>query len=204
MLRAVPRDPESTQSSRERLLSSAKQLFAHSGYEQTSTASIAREAGTSESQLVRYFGSKAGLLEAIFNESWQELNEEITRVVSSASTGRSAILGVLGTLIEAFGEDHDLAVLFLLEGRRIRGTAHEVMMSKGFVQFAALLQQLIQRAQRDGSFSKNFSEAAIESAIIGAAEGMIRDRLLAERSGKPNPFGIEEIRRVFGAILESL
>ena len=199
----MPRDSE-TQSSRDRLLSSAKQLFAQNGYEQTSTASIAREAGTSESQLVRYFESKAGLLEAIFNESWQELNEEISGVVSSASSGRAAILGVLGALIEAFGKDHDLATLFMLEGRRIRGTAHEVMMSKGFERFAALLQQLIRKAQSDGSFRKKFSEAAIEAAIIGAAEGMIRERLLAERSGRPNPFGIEEIRRVFGAILESL
>ena len=38
------------------------------------TASIAREAGSSESQLIRYFGGKAGLLEAIFNESWTALN----------------------------------------------------------------------------------------------------------------------------------
>src|SRR5436190_15910997 len=29
-----------------------------------------REAGSSESQLMRYFGGKAGLLDTIFNESW--------------------------------------------------------------------------------------------------------------------------------------
>lgn len=202
MFRAMTR--ETTASSRDRLLAAAKTLFAHNGYEQTSTASIARDAGTSESQLVRYFGSKAGLLEAIFNESWKDLNEEISRTVAAADSGRAAILGILGILIEAFGRDQELAVLFLLEGRRIRGTAHEVMQSRGFIQFAALLQQLIQRAQKDRSFSNNFSPAAIESALVGAAEGMIRDRLMAERSGKPNPFPIEEIRRVFASILESL
>jgi AcrR family transcriptional regulator len=198
------RDSEATGSSRDRLLQAAKSLFAQNGYEQTSTASIAREAGTSESQLVRYFSSKAGLLEAIFNQSWQALNEEITQVIANAPSGRAAILGVLATLIEAFGRDHDLAVLFLLEGRRIRGSTHEVLLSKGFLQFTTLLQQLIQRAQRDGSFRKNFREAAIESAVIGAAEGMIRDRLLAQRSGKPNPFSDEEIRRVFAAVLEGM
>lgn len=198
------RDSDTAGSSRDRLLQAAKMLFAQNGYEQTSTASIAREANTSESQLVRYFGSKAGLLEAIFNQSWQTLNEEITQVIAGAASGRAAILEILATLIEAFGQDHDLAVIFLLEGRRIRGSSHEVLLSKGFMQFTMLLQQLIQRAQRDGSFRKNFSEAAIESAVIGAAEGMIRDRLLAERAGKPNPFSNEEIRRVFAAILEAL
>lgn len=198
------RDSETAGSSRDRLLQAAKSLFGQNGYEQTSTASIAREAGTSESQLVRYFSSKAGLLEAIFNQSWQMLNEEITKVIGNAGSGRAAILGVLATLIEAFGRDQDLAVLFLLEGRRIRGTSHEVLLSKGFIQFTTLLQQLIQRAQRDGSFRKNFSDAAIESAVIGAAEGMIRDRLLAQRGGKPNPFSNEEIRQVFAAVLEGL
>jgi hypothetical protein len=35
----------------DRLLLAAKELFARNGYEQTSTAAIARRAGTSESQL---------------------------------------------------------------------------------------------------------------------------------------------------------
>ena len=64
--------------SRERLLLAAKTLFARHGYEQTSTATIAREAGSSESQLMRYFGGKAGLLDTIFNESWAAVIARVT------------------------------------------------------------------------------------------------------------------------------
>src|SRR5436305_3537497 len=46
---------DDTQTSRGRLLTAGKGLFSRLGYEGTSTATIAREAGTSESQLVRYF-----------------------------------------------------------------------------------------------------------------------------------------------------
>ena len=60
---ALKRTPDN---SRARLLAAGKSLFARLGYEFTSTATIARDAGTSESQLIRYFGSKAGLLETIF------------------------------------------------------------------------------------------------------------------------------------------
>ena len=59
--------------SRTRLLLSARKLFAESGYESTSTASIARMAGTSESQLIKHFGGKAGLLDAIFVDGWNTL-----------------------------------------------------------------------------------------------------------------------------------
>jgi len=71
---------DSTLTSRGRLLLSGKTLFARNGYEQTSTSAIAREAGSSESQLVRYFSGKSGLLEAIFNESWKPLNETIGKL----------------------------------------------------------------------------------------------------------------------------
>ena len=42
-------------SSHDRILMSAKHLFARNGYENTSTVAIAREAGTSESQLYETF-----------------------------------------------------------------------------------------------------------------------------------------------------
>ena len=54
-----------TDNSRARLVVAGKILFAKLGYENTPTSSVAREARTSESQLMRHFGGKAGLLEAI-------------------------------------------------------------------------------------------------------------------------------------------
>ncbi|MGZ4834111.1 MAG: TetR/AcrR family transcriptional regulator, partial [Terriglobales bacterium] len=55
-------DSSKGSSSRERILHAAKQLFSSRGYENTSTVAIARLAGTSESQLMKHFGSKEGLL----------------------------------------------------------------------------------------------------------------------------------------------
>ncbi len=114
-------DADSTQTSRSRLLNAGKTLFAKNGYEQTSTAAIAREAGSSESQLIRYFGGKAGLLEAIFNDSWRILGEGVQEHLATAAHGRDAILKLLVMMIQAFSRDHDIAFLFLFEGRRMRG-----------------------------------------------------------------------------------
>jgi AcrR family transcriptional regulator len=195
-------DHDSTLTSRARILMTAKRLFAENGYEQTPTATIARQAGTSESQLVRYFEGKAGLLEAIFNESWRPLNEVISQIQQNAANGRQAILEVLSVLIEAFGRDPDIAFLFLFEGRRIRG--QEITYSKGFRDFSELLVALIRRAQKEGAFHHRFNEAALASALMGAAEGMIRDRISAQRAGAPLAYTDKEIRRIFTSILESL
>jgi AcrR family transcriptional regulator len=189
-------------SSRDRLLASGKALFGRQGYEQTSTSAIAREAGTSESQLVRYFGGKSGLLEAIFNEAWAGLNEEIVRHTTEAGHGREAIIRILTLVMDTFGRDHDIAFLFLFEGRRVRGNA--LALSKGFLRFYDVLHQLIERGQRDGSFRNDVSINVIASALLGAAEGMIRDRMIAERAGQSQGYDNEAIRRTFVSMVNAL
>ena len=182
----------------------SKILFAQNGYEQTSTASIAREAGTSESQLVRYFGGKAGVLEAIFNESWGALHQKIQERVISAPTAKEALLRILSELVETFQQDPDLGHIFLFEGRRIRGADHEVFISEGFRKFNLLLLQLFERGRLDGSITTTLNPAALLSGLVGAAEGIIRDRMVADRLGEPQPFSDEDVRAVIGSFLDAL
>ena len=183
-------------------MTAGKMLFSRNGYEQTSTATIAREAGTSESQLVRYFSGKSGLLEAIFNETWSTLAEMITTEISGAQHGRDAILRLLSLFVRAFTQDHDAAFIFLFEGRRVRG--NDVVLSQGYIHFIDLVTQLIQRGQKDGSFRADLDPTAVCSAMLGCAEGMIRDALIAERLHKPKPFDNETVQRVFGAMVGGL
>ena len=187
-----------------RLLMAGKTLFAKNGYEQTSTAAIARESGSSESQLIRYFGGKAGLLEAIFNESWSSLNEAVQQNVSESAHGREAIIRILSLMIRAFSSDHDIAFLFLFEGRRMRGGTHEVLLSKGFVRFLMVIDELIRRGQEDGSFRKDIEPKILCSAMLGCAEGLMRDRILAERNKEPEPADDASILQTFTAMVNGL
>ena len=193
---------DETASSRDRLLAAGKSLFARGGYEGTSTASIVREAGTSESQLVRYFGGKSGLLNAIFNEGWAALNETVGREISTAANGRDAILRLLNIVMTTFARDRDIAFLLLFEGRRVRGA--EVQISEGFVQFSRVLEGLLDRGRKDGSLRKDIPVPVMAAALTGAAEGMVRDAILAERAGRGEAFGESSIRAVFESFLLAL
>ncbi len=198
------KEPSDAGSSRERLLGTGKRLIAGAGYERITTAAIAREAGSSESQLVRNFGSKTGLLEAIFDESWAPLNPQIARLVAAAPTAREAMIAVLSAMISAFERDPDLAKLLLFEGRRVRGDNAEVLITQGYRDFARLVVSLIERGQKDGSFSSALRPQAITSALLGASEGMMRDRLLAAQQNLPSPFPDSQIRAVFSALISGL
>ncbi len=196
---------DNTQTSRMRLLNAGKTLFAKNGYEQTSTAAIAREAGSSESQLIRYFGGKAGLLEAIFNESWAGLNGIVDDYIADTTHGREAIIRLLSLMVQAFNRDHDIAFLFLFEGRRMRGASPEVHLSKGFTQFLKVVDAQIERGREDGSFRKDIDPRVLCSAMLGAAEGMVRDRIMRERAGEPDqPFHDQSLIAAFTAMVNGL
>lgn len=192
----------SPDSSRDRLLGAGKTLFARLGYENTPTAAIAREAGTSESQLVRYFTTKAGLLEAIFEEAWIPLNARVHDLLADAGSGRAAVAGVLSAVLAAFERDHELATIFLFEGRRIRGGEHSVQLSTGFLEFTDIIHRLIRRGQKDGSFAPGFDSAALAAALLGAAEAMVRERVIAKRSGARRTFSDRQVQRIFVAMLD--
>src|SRR5271167_4805074 len=100
-------------SSHDRILRAAKHLFAQNGYENTSTVAIARDAGTSESQLMKHFGSKQGLLVAILERGWISLGERIANLNHSSSP-TDRLLSVLKALTIEFENDPDFKVLAAL------------------------------------------------------------------------------------------
>ena len=192
---------DTAEAPRLRLLAAGKTLFARLGYEQASTSAIAREAGTSESQLVRHFDGKRGLLGAIFDESWRSLNLRIDETIDASKDAASSLEAVLGTIIGAFARDAELAYLFLFEGRRIHAGERDIVMSAGYFEFVGRLQRLVRRAKGEGVVAKELDSNAFCSALIGAAEGMIRDRLIAQRAGRRPPFSERQIRTIFAAML---
>jgi AcrR family transcriptional regulator len=189
----------STASSRERLLESAKRLFAANGYEQTATSAIAREAGTSESQLMRYFGGKAGLLDALFEDAWTHLNERVARAIKGAGSHRDALLDAIQAIVSALSRDSDLATLAVFEGRRMRGTEARGRVSRGYNSFIETLRGLVRKAQAAREMDATLDPNAVTSALHGAMESMIRDRLISKAGGRG--FAEREIRRTLGAML---
>jgi AcrR family transcriptional regulator len=202
MLTLMPLDTDSTHTSRSRLLEAGKMLFAQNGYEQTATAAIARAAGSSESQLMRYYGGKAGLLEAIFNQGWLVLNQRMQSRIAASSDAHEALGTILDTMIEVFSADPETAFLFVFEGRRVRGT--DVALSEGFTEFRELLRMVIRRGHRDGTLTDGYNDEALAIALIGAAEALLRERLLARRANQPDPFNDDELKAVFLALLSGL
>ncbi len=171
-------------SSRDRLLRAASQLFATQGYERTATSAIARQAGTSESQLVRYFGSKVGVLDALLDAAWADINAEVAQILATSDRSRDTIPVVARTVADLLDRDPDLTTILLFEGRRFRGGEERFRPSPGFVLFSDALRRLVRRSQANRTIAPALDARALTSALIGAAEAMSRDRLMARARGR--------------------
>ena len=186
----------------ERILNAAKTLFAESGFENTSTMSIARLAQTSESQIVKHFGTKEGLLEAIFEDGWKHIGQAFGAIEYLPSPG-SKLQGLVGLILTKLEEDAQLKQLFLFEGRRIRREGRMVLMTQGFLQLVRTTDRLLKEMRDLGQLRSDLHLEGIRSALIGMLEGLLRDKVLASRIPYSASFNAEDIRKLFLHVLNS-
>jgi len=187
----------------QRILQAGKALFATRGYEKASTVAIARLAGTSESQLMKHFGSKEGLLEAIFDTSWERLSTHFAALQKMKSP-REKLYSLLETFLNALEGDPATKELMLLEGRRVRKEGNLVVLTRGYLQFVQLVDSILGELKTAGELNPKLEVEAVRSAAIGLLEGMLRDQVLARRMEYPAHFNSEQIRLVFGSFLTAV
>lgn len=189
-------------SSHDRILQAGRELFAEDGYENTTTSAIARMAGTSESQLIKHYGSKEGLLEAIFDDAWERIAQGVQHVQERYSSPVDRLRALTELMIGALERDKGLRTLMLLEGRRIRKHGHMVLVTRGFKAVLSVIDGLLDEMRDQGLLRRDLNPEAVRSALIGAFEGLLRDQLLAERASYPAHYDGAELRGVYQTVLD--
>jgi AcrR family transcriptional regulator len=188
-------------SSHDRILRAAKLLFAQNGYENTSTVAIAREAGTSESQLMKHFGSKQGLLIAILDRGWNGILERMRATANAANAGDRLMAMLTAATIE-FENDEQFKILAALEARRVRKDSNEIIISRGYRRFREVFDRTLLDMRTEGMIRPDLNLDAVKAAILGFADGLWRDQIIAARSGLSSNYGFEDVRKVLGLLLE--
>ncbi|HEY6393372.1 MAG TPA: TetR/AcrR family transcriptional regulator [Bryobacteraceae bacterium] len=187
----------------QRILRVGKSLFANRGYEHTSTSAIARQAGTSESQLMKHFGNKAGLLEAVFVEGWTRITDEARAAIQDVTSPLRKLQTISGCILGSLERDPELKLLMLLEGRRIRKEGQMVALTQGFLGFVQLIDGVLYEMRDSNILRPELNPQAVRSALMGMLEGMLRDRFLADRLGFPADFNLQQLQEMLACVLGS-
>jgi hypothetical protein len=114
---------------------------------------------------------------------------------------REKLRVVIDMVLNFLGKDRAIRTLFLLEGRRIRGDGHMVVLVPGFIEFVKMLDEILKELAAQGELASNIHPQAFRSALMGAVEGMMRDQMLARTSRFPAAYGEADIRAMVSSLL---
>src|SRR2546425_5996303 len=190
-------------SSRERIREAARALFAEQGYEAATTAAICRLAGTSQSQIIKHFTDKQGLLEAIFEHAWEQINPAVRLAVEKIPSSTDKLKIMIDMVLSFLEKDRELRTLFLLEGRRIRDDGHRIVFVPGFLDFVKTLDGILKDMAAKGELSPQIHPQALRSALMGAFEGLLRDQMLARTCRFPASYSEADTRATIFHFLSS-
>ena len=152
---------------------------------------------------MKHFGSKAGLLEAIFTDGWVQITEEARVASQNLNSPAEKLLAIAGSVLRHLESDADLKLLVLLEGRRIRREGPVVALTEGFLGFVSLIDGVLNEMRAMHLLRPELNPQAVRSALIGMLEGMMRDRYLAAQLGFPADFQLHQLQEMLGLVLAS-
>jgi AcrR family transcriptional regulator len=111
---------DAAQTTRERLLEAARELFTTTGYHDTTTPILARRAGVAEGTIYRHFPSKQALLNAAYQETQRWGAAMVREVSGGAPRTVGERLGTLGRVWLDHAEIDPARIRLLLAWRQPR------------------------------------------------------------------------------------
>jgi len=157
--------------------------------------------GTSQSQLIKHFTDKQGILEAVFEHTWEQINPAVQLATESIVAARDKLKILTDMILGFLEKDHAIGTLFLLEGRRIRGDGHMIVLVPGFIDFIKTVDGILKELAVRGEMKPDLHPQALRSALMGAIQGMLRDHMLVRISRLPASFTEADIRTMVSTLL---
>ncbi len=139
---------DATQSTRERLLVAARELFTTAGYHGTTTPMIASRAGVAEGTIYRHFPGKQALLNAVFQETQRWGTAQVQAASLRPGNTGDRLAELAAGWLSAARED-PARIRILLDWSEAAELDEASRMAAG--EFRHQLESLIARGKQEGS-----------------------------------------------------
>ena len=171
----------SKEHTRERIINTAKKLFADQGYQKTTIADISKGAGLSEAALYEYFQGKEDLLLTIpdlwVSELLRDLDEQLFGIKGAVNKLRKYLWWYMRR-VEQSPLDAKIVYLFLKTNANFMTTD----VYSNVKQLYSYLSDIFEEGRSSGEFKKNLDSRVARDIFVGIMDHMIIRWLLKERS----------------------
>ena len=169
------------ENTRERIINSAKKLFAEQGYQKTTIVDISKRAGLSEAALYEYFQGKESLLLMIpdlwVSELVRDLDEQLFGVKGTVNKLRKYLWWYMRR-VEQSPLDAKIVYLFLKTNANFLNTEVYSNVKK----FYAYLVDIFEEGRKTGEMKPDLNPRVARDIFVGTMDHIISRWLLKDRS----------------------
>jgi len=186
---------------KERILTAAKSLFAEKGHRETKLREIASEAHTSESQVVKYFQSKSGVLDALLTQARIRIQDALDALQREKEDPVLVLKTIPSLLLDVFDKDHELLKVYLFDNRYYTLIPEEQIAQETRLQ--GKLTDIFRRVKKTKVRSRVLSPETLASLFWTLNLHMFRDKFYSKINPDYPDFALEEINAVVETFIGS-
>jgi len=161
-----------TEDKRKRILEAAVKVFARKGYFAARVSEIAKKAGVADGTIYLYFRNKEDILVKLFDEVMAEHVQQVRAAVRALPTTKERLRAIAERHLDGLGSNRDLAVVFQVELRQ--STQFMERFTASWLQdYFALLNEVMEEGQKDGSLRADLPRKVATKAFFGALDEMV-------------------------------
>lgn len=191
------RAPRETRGDRTRaaIVQAATERFAAQGFDATTLAGVAADAGVSGPSVAFHFGNKDGLLAAVMDLYFADALAGAQDAVAAPGTPRQRLHAFMEYWVRGHEGAFDLFSVFATQGgwRRIESESGTAIRD-GYRAVNGLVDRLIDDMKAEGTVREEVSTRTVRDSLLGTAEWVMRGRLHTD--GRP------DYDRIAGDLLE--
>lgn len=170
------------QSTRQRILDAAVEVFSHKGYHDTRVDDIVEASGTSKGGVYFYFRSKQEIFLALIDEFARQLERAVLEAIMRETEGVQRVNAALTSCLAVFHRYQHLAKIFLIQAVGL-GEVFETKRLEIHARFEQAIKMYLDQALVDGDIPSIDTEVAALAWMGAINEVVIRWVI----TGKPEP-----------------
>jgi TetR/AcrR family transcriptional regulator, fatty acid metabolism regulator protein len=161
-----------TEDKRKRILEAAVKVFARKGYFAARVSEIAKKAGVADGTIYLYFRNKEDILVKLFDEVMAAHVQQVRAAVRALPTTEQRLRAIAERHLGGLGGNRELAVVFQVELRQSTQFM-ERFTASWLHDYFAVLNEVMEEGQRDGSLRSDLPRKVATKAFFGALDEMV-------------------------------
>jgi len=167
---------------RRAIIAAARNHLACKGFDETTLADVAAEAGVSGPSVAFHFGSKSGLLTAVVTDYYDDLIARMETVVAKPHSPFERLVALARFWLREHDGNFDLYSVFAAHGGwRTTDSDSGKALRENSRRVARVFERLVDDLKADGTISADVTTRLLRDGFFGTAEHVLRGQLHSSR-----------------------